>query len=163
VERIGMLIEPTDEGTIRIYPDDKPYAQYDQGRRPPEELDRIVIQEAADLLESEGFLEEATKAKDELAVFEEWYVDGEWKNENFFSNDCVQTVENIEHILIDWNGDAGTVTVTISDYWYEEPDWKEVYNVLSNLVNFTPSLSSSDSLTLDALRNWIKENRDYDY
>lgn len=101
------------------YPNDKPYALREQHQRPPGELSMVILEDVIDVLR-----EEIATWQQVLRKAEDLHADAESlnkENEDYFEHLqwIVEEAENLDHIRIHWDGDAGMVSVSISDYWYE--------------------------------------------
>lgn len=113
---------------IIYYPYDKPYAMRDQGVRCADQTCLMVIGDVADVLEDEGHTELAAKARElfdeasALFTADDGWVDTE-KNLDApdILRDILQQAEQLDHIYVDWDGDAGIVFISISDHWVRLP------------------------------------------
>lgn len=138
MDKVWALEDDTgDDGVIRRYPIDKPYMQRDTGARGGDDTIYVVLGDVVDVLNSELQMLELqakslsaslTKAEQ---LFEEaenlpwndhhsWVDDDEDPNASEKLQDMLLEAEQLDHVYIDWNGEAGTVTVALSDYWEEE-------------------------------------------
>ena len=131
------LIDDTgDDGVVRKYPMDKPYMQRDTGARGGDDTIYVVLSDVVDVLNSElQMLEiQAQSLNASLCAAEKLLEEAEnlpWNDHHSWTDvyedpdapeklqDMLREAEQLDHIYIDWNGDGGTVTVTLSEYWEE--------------------------------------------
>ncbi len=129
--RIEYLYDETDDGILR-YPATMPHVQRDQGHYPADELVGLVLRDAVDVLAAaDGIAGEtvarATALRDEAAALWPGGVVGGWLDDDGREklNDILFDAESLDSISIEWNGDAGTVTVSLAAGWRECPDNEE--------------------------------------
>ena len=108
---------------------DKPYVQRDTGARAGDDTTRVVIGDVYDILQA--MVDEYTALRDKAKkLYEEaealpWDEGCNWTDVDVnpdapeILRDLLQEAEQLDHIYVDWDGDSGTATTTISDYWYE--------------------------------------------
>jgi hypothetical protein len=118
---IDYVLSMQDEDGERRYPSDKPFTLREQSLRPWDETIKVVLLDIADVLMSNteyaSLLDKATALVSEAESLNE---DDENYSESL--NDILQEAEQLDHVCVEWDGDAGTVSVSITDYWYEVED-----------------------------------------
>jgi hypothetical protein len=128
------LDTPTDTGTILRYPVGSFYVIRDQALRTGDETTFVVIDDIADALESVNH-PSAARARELSAEAASLWPDGNvsgWAPTDHeqdptgdYPSETLQWIreeaEALEGIYVEWNGEAGTVMVTLSDPWQEVP------------------------------------------
>lgn len=104
------------------YPNDKPYALREQHQRAPGELTKVLLCDVVDVLDEMVQEYQRVMKKAEALVDRAEELDED--DEEYFEHLqwILEEAENLDHIRINWDGDSGMVTVSISDYWYEVED-----------------------------------------
>lgn len=117
----------TDEGVAR-YPEDKPYVMRDQAARTSDRTIELVLWDIHDVLMADGKEEVAAKAKELAEEAKRLPWDGDWTDYEIDPDASeklrwiLEEAEQLEHVYVDWDGDAGVVRITISDYWEHEEE-----------------------------------------
>lgn len=125
----AFALEDDGDDCIRRYPNDKPFVQRDQSARAGDDTTRVVIGDIADVLmemanEYKALADKAQKLYDEVDTLP-WDDNGNWIDVEQDPDgpeklrDILEEAEQLDHVYVDWNGDSGTVTTSISDCWYE--------------------------------------------
>lgn len=116
---MNFALEIDGDEYVMRYPEDKPYALREQHQRPPGELSKVVLWDVVDVLDEEILQLQSVRDHAQRLVNDAEALDED--DDNYFEELqwLVEAAENLDHIMIDWNGDTGMVSITISDYWYE--------------------------------------------
>lgn len=122
------LTELVDDG-YRRYPTTEAHVVRDQSVRAADELIWVVITDIVDIAQSSGLLGTAIAAvilaEQAARLWPDGKVDGWLPGNDPDASEKLQGIlqeaEQLDGIQIDWNGDAGIVTVTLADKWEEMP------------------------------------------
>lgn len=152
-----------DEGQMRRYPADAPFIVRDQGAWAADHLARCVINDAAECVRAAGYADAAEKLD---ALYEEaaalpWA--GGWVDTDRDADaaeklqDILRDAENVEHASIEWDGDSGTVTISVVDAW-EFPTVQDLAHDLYEAMGTQTRDSGEDFTTLrDDAPEWCRD------